>query len=200
MDRFLEELSSSAPTPGGGGASALIGAVSCALCSMVANLTTGKKKYAMYQDKIDEYLLILSEKLTTLKEDIELDATAFAPLAKAYSMDKNAPDYDIVMQTAIKNAAEAPLKITRDIYSLVPIIEDLETMGSRLAISDVAVAATAAVTALKGAVMNIYINTKSMKDTALAIQMNNEAAHMVEDGEYRLNKVYDNICKQLRNV
>lgn len=200
MDRFLEELSSSAPTPGGGGASALIGAVSCALCSMVANLTTGKKKYAMYQDKIDEYLLILSEKLTALKEDIELDATAFAPLAKAYSMDKNAPDYDIVMQTAIKNAAEAPLKITRDIYSLVPIIEDLETMGSRLAISDVAVAATAAVTALKGAVMNIYINTKSMKDTALAIQMNNEAAHMVEDGEYRLNKVYDNICKQLRNV
>ncbi|MBP9996770.1 MAG: cyclodeaminase/cyclohydrolase family protein [Lachnospiraceae bacterium] len=200
MDRFLEELSSSAPTPGGGGASALIGAVSCALCSMVANLTTGKKKYAMYQDKIDEYLVILSEKLTTLKEDIELDATAFAPLAKAYSMDKNAPDYDIVMQTAIKNAAEAPLKITRDIYSLVPIIEDLETMGSRLAISDVAVAATAAVTALKGAVMNIYINTKSMKDTALAIQMNNEAAHMVEDGEYRLNKVYDNICKQLRNV
>ncbi len=200
MDRFLDELSSSAPTPGGGGASALIGAVSCALCSMVANLTTGKKKYAMYQDKIDEYLVILSEKLTTLKEDIELDATAFAPLAKAYSMDKNAPDYDIVMQTAIKNAAEAPLKITRDIYSLVPIIEDLETMGSRLAISDVAVAATAAVTALKGAVMNIYINTKSMKDTALAIQMNNEAAHMVEDGEYRLNKVYDNICKQLRNV
>ena len=200
MDRFLEELSSSAPTPGGGGARALIGAVSCALCSMVANLTTGKKKYAMYQDKIDEYLLILSEKLTTLKEDIELDATAFAPLAKAYSMDKNAPDYDIVMQTAIKNAAEAPLKITRDIYSLVSIIEDLETMGSRLAISDVAVAATAAVTALKGAVMNIYINTKSMKDTALAIQMNNEAAHMVEDGEYRLNKVYDNICKQLRNV
>ena len=50
MNKFIEELSSASPTPGGGGAAALIGAISAALCSMVANLTTGKKKYAMYQE------------------------------------------------------------------------------------------------------------------------------------------------------
>ena len=46
MQEFLKSLASSEPVPGGGGASALVGAVGCALASMVANLTTGKKKYA----------------------------------------------------------------------------------------------------------------------------------------------------------
>ena len=83
MKDFLDALSSKEPTPGGGGASALVAAVSCSLCSMVSNLTTGKKKYAQYQEKIDEYLVLLKEKNELLQADIEKDAKAFAPLAKA---------------------------------------------------------------------------------------------------------------------
>ena len=67
MKEFLEALSSKEPTPGGGGASALVAAVSCSLCSMVANLTTGKKKYAQYQEKIDEYLMVLEQKNLVLQ-------------------------------------------------------------------------------------------------------------------------------------
>ena len=85
MEDFLKKLASSAPTPGGGGASALIGSIGCCLGLMVANLTTGKKKYAQYQEKIEEYI----EKLTALNEmllaDIDKDAEAFKPLAAAYS-------------------------------------------------------------------------------------------------------------------
>ena len=172
MKGFVEELSSGAPTPGGGGASALMGALSSALCNMVVNLTTGKKKYAEYQDRLDEYLVLLKEKTSLLLEDIEKDAKAFAPLAEAYSLDKNTPGYEEIMEEAVLNAATAPLEITRDIYSLVPIIEELNVIGSRLAISDVAVAATAAGAALEGAVMNIYINTKFMKNREVAAAMN----------------------------
>ncbi len=197
MDKFLRELSSSAPTPGGGGASALIGAISCALCSMVANLTTGKKKYAQYQEQIDIYIKQLEEHIEVLKADIQLDADAFAPLAAAYSLDKATPDYEQIMESATLTAAEAPLKITRDIYELVPIIEDLSVMGSRLAISDVAVAAAALIAALEGAVMNIYINTKSLKDRAKADEMNKEAIDMVSDAKERLDAVYNQICDQM---
>lgn len=193
MRDFLNELASSAPTPGGGGASALIGSIGCCLCSMVANLTTGKKKYAEYQDKIDEYIVKLKQQNEILLRDIDKDAEAFKPLAAAYALDKSTPGYEDIMEKATYDAALAPLEIARDIYELVPVIEDLSIMGSRLAISDVAVAAGAVEAALRGVVMNVYINTRSLKDREAAEKMNSQADEMVSDGCGRLGAVYDKI-------
>lgn len=194
MNTFLTELASSAPVPGGGGASALVGAVSAALCSMVANLTTGKKKYAQYQERIDELLPYLEQLRAELMEDIKLDADAFYPLSQAYSIPKDAPDRDEIMEKALLTASNAPMKIVEDVSKLVPVLEELEVIGSRLAISDVAVAATACATALKGAVMNIYINTKSMKNREVAEGMNKKAKELVADGTKRCEAVYDKIA------
>ena len=194
MNKFLEELSSSAPVPGGGGASALIGAIGCALCSMVANLTTGKKKYAEYQGRIDELLPFLEDMRAQLMEDIKLDADAFYPLSQAYSIPKDAPDRDKIMEEALLTASNAPMKIVEDVSRLVPVLEELEVIGSRLAISDVAVAAAACSVALKGAVMNIYINTKSMKNREVADAMNQKAKDLVADGTKRCDAVYEKIA------
>ena len=199
MKEFLTALASKEPTPGGGGASALVAAVSCSLCSMVSNLTTGKKKYAQYQEKIDEYLVLLKEKNSVLQADIEKDAKAFAPLAAAYSLDKSTPGYDDIMEKALLDAATAPKEILEDIYSLVPVIEDLAVMGSRLAISDVAVAAACLDAALKGCVLNVYINTKSMKNRDKADEMNSYVTDLVSDGARRLSAVYETIDAGLRS-
>lgn len=193
MNKFLDELSSSAPVPGGGGASALIGAIGCALCSMVANLTTGKKKYVQYQECIDELLPFLENMRGALMEDIKLDADAFYPLSQAYSIPKDAPDRDKIMEEALLTASNAPMKIIEDVSKLVPVLEELEVIGSRLAISDVAVAAAACSAALKGAVMNIYINTKSMKNREVAEAMNQKAKELVGDGTARCDAVYKKI-------
>ena len=193
MNKFLDELSSSAPVPGGGGASALIGAIGCALCSMVANLTTGKKKYVQYQERIDELLPFLENMRGALMEDIKLDADAFYPLSQAYSIPKDAPDRDKIMEEALLMASNAPMKIIEDVSKLVPVLEELEVIGSRLAISDVAVAAAACSAALKGAVMNIYINTKSMKNREVAEAMNQKAKELVGDGTARCDAVYKKI-------
>lgn len=194
MNQFLEELSSAAPVPGGGGASALIGAIGCALCSMVANLTTGKKKYAQYQERIDEILPFLEEMRVQLMADIKMDADAFYPLSQAYSIPKDAPDRDKIMEEALLTASNAPMKIVEDVSKLVPVLEELEVIGSRLAISDVAVAAAACSAALKGAVMNIYINTKSMKNREVADAMNRKAKNLVADGTKRCGAVYEKIA------
>lgn len=197
MNKFLDELASAAPVPGGGGASALIGAISAALCSMVANLTMGKKKYAQYQERIDELIPILDLLREKLLEDIKLDADAFYPLSQAYSIPKDAPDRDTVMEEALLTATKAPMKIMEDVSLLVPVLEELEVMGSRLAISDVAVAAAACSAALKGAVMNVYINTRSMKDQAVAESMNQRAKEMLSDGTRRCDAVYNKITEGL---
>ena len=199
MKDFLDALASKEPTPGGGGASALVAAVSCSLCSMVANLTTGKKKYAQYQDKIEEYIEMLVDKNIVLQNDIKKDAEAFAPLAAAYSLDKATENYEQIMEKALLDAATAPKEILEDIYSLVPVIEDLAVMGSRLAISDVAVAATCLVAALQGCVLNVYINTKSMKNREVADEINAAVTKIVADGVSRLNVVYNNIDQSLRS-
>ena len=106
---FLEQLSSSAPIPGGGGASAAVGAFASALGLMVTNLTVGKKKYA----DVEEEILEIREKLEQKKQDlvrmVDEDAEAFEPLAKAYRMPKETEEEQAekekVMEAALKNAA-----------------------------------------------------------------------------------------------
>ena len=84
MDTFLKTLSSSAPVPGGGGASAYVAAVGMSLGSMVANLTTGKKKYAEYQEEIEQIIEKAGKLTDELADYMQKDAVAFEPLSKAY--------------------------------------------------------------------------------------------------------------------
>lgn len=198
MTQFLQNLSSAEPTPGGGGASALIGSVAAALGSMVGNLTTGKKKYAQYQEDIERILVQTGEKWRILEGYIAKDAESFAPLAAAYGIPKDQEGRDEILQNALVEAARVPLEIARECASLVPLLEELSEKGSRLAISDVAVAAVACRSAIEGAVMNVYINTKLMTDRALADSMNAEANQLVADSRVRLDKVYEEISNQLQ--
>ena len=86
LDEFLKQLASSAPVPGGGGASALVGALAISLGNMVGSLTTGKKKYADVEDDIQE-LNAKSEKLRLeLLSLMAKDAEVFEPLSKAYEI------------------------------------------------------------------------------------------------------------------
>ena len=86
IDRFLETLSSKAPVPGGGGASAVGGAIGNALGQMVANLTIGKKKYAENEEEIRELLARMQELQKEFINLADRDAQAFTPLAAAYSL------------------------------------------------------------------------------------------------------------------
>ena len=197
MEQFLKELASKEPTPGGGGASALLGSVSASLCSMVANLTTGKKKYAQYQEDIERILKEMETGIWKIHSFIEKDAIAFAPLAQAYSIPKDQPDREQILEKALLDAAVLPMELTETLYALVPVMEELEIKGSRLAISDVAVAAAACEGALKGAVMNVYINTRLMKDKEKANAMNQKAMELEEDGSRRCREVYVRIRQSL---
>ena len=143
---------------------------------------------------IVDILIFVSPAVEDLLADIKLDADAFYPLSQAYSIPKDAPNRDEIMEKALLTASNAPMKIVEDVTKLVPVLEELEVIGSRLAISDVAVAAAACETALKGAVMNIYINTKSMKNREVADAMNEKAKALVSDGTKRCEAVYEKIA------
>lgn len=197
MKEFINTLASKEPTPGGGGAAALVGTVAAALGSMVANLTTGKKKYAQYQEDIDRILLYLEEAIWEINSYIEKDADAFGPLAEAYKIPKNDPKRDEIMEKALLAAAVVPMELAGKVYELIPVLEELEEKGSKLALSDVAVAAVCCRAAMEGAVMNVYINTKSLTNPLISKGLNEKAMKLVADGGKRCQEIYDRIQKCL---
>lgn len=86
VSSFLEQLSSKSPTPGGGGAAGLGGAVGTALGEMVVNLTLGKKKYAEVEEEMQSILQSLSQIREEFMRLADEDAAVFAPLAEAYAL------------------------------------------------------------------------------------------------------------------
>lgn len=198
---YLEVLSSKAPVPGGGGASALAGALGNALGQMVVNLTVGKKKYAEVEEEMQEYL----ERLKTMQQEFlhlsDRDAEVFAPLAECYRLPSATPEEkehkETVMEEKLLDASMVPVEIMEKALELLEILDVLADKGSRMAVSDVGVAVQFTRTALLGAVMNVYINTKSMKNREKAEEINQNAKRMIKIGISQADEIYEKVLAQL---
>lgn len=200
VDKFLEALASSAPTPGGGGAAALCGALAIALGNMVGNLTLGKKKYVAVQEDI----AALNTKAEALRADfvalIDADAEAFAPLSKAYGIPKDDPMRADVMETALLKAVQPPMEIMRKCVKALDVISEYAAKGSALAISDAGCAAALARAAADAAALNVRINTKSMTDHKVANHLNVEANSLVMHCNLVAGEIYDALYGRLADV
>lgn len=163
---FLDDLASAAPVPGGGGASAYMGALACALASMVGNLTVGKKAYADVENDVRVSLERLEALRARLVGLIDEDARAFEPLAAAYRLPKATPEEtaakNAALQQALVGACEVPLAIMRTVAEALDEVDYLAKHGSKMARSDAGVAAACARAASDGASLNVYINCASM--------------------------------------
>ena len=177
---FTEELASPAPVPGGGGASALVGAIGVALGDMVGELTVGKKKYADVEEDVKALMVSAQELRRRFLELIDGDAEAFAPLAKAYGIPKDDPTRDAVMENALKVACSVPMDIMRTCAEALDVIEEFAAKGSKLAISDAGCGAILCKAAMQAASLNVFINTKSMKDRACAEALEKEANELLD--------------------
>lgn len=201
---YLDVLASKAPVPGGGGASALGGALAAALGQMVANLTVGKKRYADVEEEMQGYLCALNICQMEMTALADRDAEVFAPLAAAYGMpaetEEEKREKDRVMEANLLAASLVPLQIMEKAVGMMEVLEEMEKKGSRMAVSDVGVAVQFARTALTGAVMNVYINTKSMKDREKAGELNSRAEELMASGIQKADEIYDNVLKKLTGV
>ncbi|HBM46345.1 MAG TPA: sugar ABC transporter substrate-binding protein [Lachnoclostridium sp.] len=201
MGLWLETLASKAPVPGGGGASALGGSVAAALGQMVSNLTIGKKKYADVEEEVQELLGKLQALQNEFLDLADQDAKVFAPLATAYSLpastEEEKQEKARIMEENLLAASLVPLQMMEKAAETIELLEFLGEKGSRMAVSDVGVAVQFARTALTGAVMNVYINTKSMKNREKAEELNARAKKLIEEGTRQADEIYAKVLKQL---
>ena len=196
VSRFTELLASPAPVPGGGGASALVGAIGIALGDMVGELTVGKKKYADVEDEIKALMEKAQDLRIKLLACIEKDAVAFEPLSKAYSIPKDDPKRDAVMEKCLRDAAAAPLEIFDLCCEAIALEKEFAEKGSRLVISDAATGVALCQSAMYGAAVNVKVNTKLMRDRAYAEKINVHIDEQMERYRRIAEQVYDDIYRR----
>ena len=201
-NEFVEVLASKAPVPGGGGASALVGAIGTALGNMVGSLTVGKKKYA----DVEEEMYALKAKCDTLQKEllalVEKDAEVFEPLSKAYGMPRNTEEEKAekarVMEIVLKDACSVPMEIMEKCCEAIELIQEFAAKGSTLAISDAGVGAAFCMAALEGASLNVYINTKSMKNREYAEELNAKADAMLAKYPKMAEEIFESVLGRLK--
>lgn len=200
--QFIDELSSKAPVPGGGGASALVGSIGVALGSMVGNLTSGKKKYADVEEDIQALLKKSEALIMRLNQLVQKDAAVFEPLAKAYGMPSETEDEkqekELVLQEVLIQATRVPLAIAECSLEGIRLLEQYAKKGSRLVLSDAGVGAVFCKSAIQGAKLNVLINLKLMKDEKLKKELGDQMTAIEEEGLNLADQVYRYVEEQLK--
>lgn len=162
---FIERLASEEPTPGGGSAAALAGAVAAGLTAMVARLSMGR---GADDDAFDQSVRTAEQGAKTLLALVDRDADAFdrvmtaMRLPRASDQDKKARQ--AALQEALHHATAVPLATAEQAMLVLALAPEMARMGNLNALSDVGVAALLAHAAVRGALLNVAINLKSIKD------------------------------------
>ncbi|MBG0809658.1 cyclodeaminase/cyclohydrolase family protein [Methylosinus sp. H3A] len=172
IGKFLDDLASERPTPGGGGAAAVSGAIGAALVSMVANLTIGKKNYEAVEDDLKAARAEAERLRAELTAAIEEDVVAFNSVMGAYGLpratDEEKAARSAAIQAALKDATLAPLRAVKACFEVIGLSEIAADKGNLNVISDAGVAVLAANAGLRSAALNVYINAKAIKDREFA--------------------------------
>ncbi|MDD7771596.1 MAG: cyclodeaminase/cyclohydrolase family protein [Firmicutes bacterium] len=192
---FVKVLASSEPAPGGGGAAALVGAVGTALGNMVGSLTVGKKKYADVEAEIRALMAECDKLQQELLDQVPADAEGFVPLAKAYGIPKDDPTRETVLEQATVTACQVPVHIMELCCQALDAIAVFAKKGSRLAVSDAGCGAVMVKSALQAASLNVFINTKSLKDRDYARKLNERCLNMLD----KYGKLADEIFETVKN-
>jgi formiminotetrahydrofolate cyclodeaminase len=172
IDDFLAHLASKDPTPGGGSAAAIMGAMGAALISMVCNVSFGKKGYEAAEPELREVCTLSEALRKRLTGMVAGDISAFGELMAAYKLPKETDEEkqrrSLAIQASLKRATEVPLACARDCAEMIRLSRRAAEHGYLGVISDAGVGVSAAYAAARSAALNVYINVPSLKDRAFA--------------------------------
>jgi formiminotetrahydrofolate cyclodeaminase len=197
---YLGELSSSSSTPGGGSASALLAAIGFSLGNMVANLT---KQQTQDLELISDMKLI-TDKLFSITHEFMIlmkkDEEAFLPLSKVYHLPTDTPHREEIMEEALKTAALVPYEVLTLLGSAIDLFDEIYKKNISLAVSDIGIGVSVCKSAFESALLNVTINTKSLKDKVYAKDLNDKASKISTIGISKCIRIYDRILAENLNL
>ena len=201
VENFLDDLAGGAPTPGGGSAAAIMGAMGAALVSMVCHVTIGKKGYETVEPEMKAVLFDSERLRRRLTEMVAEDIAAFDSIMSAYKLPK-ATEADktlraAAIQAGLRRATETPLDCARVCAEVIALARRASEHGYLNVISDGGVGVLAGFTALRSAALNVYINAPALKDRAFAERATAELAKLVDSCAAESEAVYTLVRNKL---
>ena len=194
---FLDDLASERPTPGGGGAAAVSGAIGAALVSMVANLTIGKKNYEAVREDLEAVNAKAEALRAELIRAIDEDVVAFNSVMGAYGLpratDEEKAKRAASIQAALKDATLAPLRAVKACFDVIRLSAAAAEKGNLNVISDAGVAVLSANAGLRSAALNVFINAKAIKDRDFAEKQIAEVNALLAQAAEMTESVYQTV-------
>lgn len=193
IGEFLDATASKSPAPGGGSVSALAGALGAALASMVGELSINKEEDINAANKIRGMLRICKDLINSLKQSIDDDTEAFNKVMAAYKLPKSSEEEtqkrSCEIQEALMDASETPYETALLCIDVMNIAYDMLKYGNRNAASDASVSGFLGYAALNGALLNVRINLKTIKDKSFAESMKLKVEELSSESEALLLKI-----------
>jgi formiminotetrahydrofolate cyclodeaminase len=202
INEFIEKLGSKDAVPGGGGAAALTASLGISLCKMAANLTVGKKKFADVEAEMYDIIAECDKLSAEFVGLIQKDADGFLPLSKAYGLPTETEEQkkfkEETLERELVHAAAVPFEIMEKCARAIELSAIVAEKGSKLVVSDAACAINTCMSALKCASLNVYINTKYMKDRDKAAELNQKADNLITNSSILAENVFIGVLKSLK--
>ncbi|HEX8186111.1 MAG TPA: cyclodeaminase/cyclohydrolase family protein [Blastocatellia bacterium] len=193
IGRFHELVAAGTPTPGGGSVAAQSGMMAASLGRMMCNITIGKKRFAGVETRLQEIRDELEQLTARLRELIAEDSASFEAVLEAYRLPKETEDQkrerDARVQTAMRGAVDVPLETAERSFQVLKRLGELAEIGNPNALSDVAVGALLAQSAVKGASYNVYVNLDSLSDREAADLSSREMTRLINDARAIAEKI-----------
>ncbi|GFZ30512.1 formiminotransferase-cyclodeaminase [Clostridium zeae] len=195
INDFIDELSSSSPVPGGGGAAAVSASLSTALSSMVFNLTVNKKAFASISENEKDIVFAAMDSCRKKTEDflsfIDKDGEAFSSLMSAYKLPKDTEENLEVregqIQAGLQNAMLVPLNLAKELVDVMEHIKTAAMYGNTNVISDAGVSAILAYASIESSILNVMVNLKFIQSDS-NIQIKEDCNNLLKKAE-ELKKV-----------
>ena len=197
---FSRMLGAKMPMPGGGSASALVGALGAALCSMAANFTIGNRRYTDVEDEMKDIAGRAEKLRVRLLELADEDAKTFTELAAAWKLPKDYPGRKEIFTRATLNACKAPLEIARCCCDAMDMLDAVMERGNVMLISDVGCGVLLCEAAMNAAGMNVYINTGILKDCPEAREIETEIDTLLAEYLIKADDISGKVTLIVRRV
>jgi len=196
ITKFIDELASDSPAPGGGSVAALCGALSAALASMVANLTFGKKGYTKHDNVMDGVAVKAQKLKAKLIDYVDKDTEAFNKVMEAFGMPKGTEEQQATRNAAIDEANKGAALIPFEVLSLMPEVVKLARVvaehGNRNLTPDAGVAGLTSAIAARGTAYNVRVNLQSLPD--------DDFSHKLKEDTDRILAEVDAIAAEIKEV
>lgn len=204
INKFLEDLGSDLPAPGGGSVAGLISALSGALNSMVYSLTVGKKAYLVLEDNeknmIDKFQNESKEFVTRSLELMEMDRTNFLELMDCYKLPKETDEEKRLRKEAIHNktikSMEAPLTLARESLEFYKNLNVMAKYGNKMLLSDLEISAILLHAAIESSIVNVKVNLNSLRTDKMFESLDREIKDIMKSSF----KNKEDICKIVNKV